>query len=133
MFRGSLKEYIDKVGAVRVLKCFFPAYRNSSTIDYTQPDQLPQQLIVKLTADDAPRYLEEYLAPMGDTIPLFIVISMVFIFKKVGNLYVKEVGVQIDKVDNQGVEVGTVIDANPEVMFHEILDQNTLKLNFFIP
>lgn len=132
MFNGSFKEYIDKVGAVRVLKCFFPAYRNSSIVDYTQPDQLPQYLVNKITAD-APRYLEEYLVHMGDTVPLFIVISMVFIFKKVGNLYVKEVGAQIDKVYNQGVKVSTVIDAHPEVMFHEILDQNTLNHDFFIP
>lgn len=132
MFRGSFKEYIDKVSAVRVLKCFLPAYRKSGTIDYTQPDQLPQYLVNKITAD-APRYLEEYLAPMGDTIPVFIVISMVFIFKKVGNLYIKEVGVQIDEIYNHGVEVGTVIDAHPEVMFHEILDQNTLNYDFFLP
>ena len=132
MFRGSFKEYIDKVSAVRVIKCFFPAYSNPGPIDYTQPDQLPPDLINQITAD-APRYLEEYLAPMRDTIPLFIVVSMVFIFKKVGNLYVKEVGVRIDKVDNHGVEVGTVIDAHPEVMFHEILDQNTLNHDFFLP
>ena len=130
MFRGSFKEYIDKVGAVRVLKCFFPAYSNPGPIDYTQPDQLPPDLINQITAD-APRYLEEYLAPMGDTIPLFIVVSMVFIFKKVGNLYVKEVGVQIEETKNMPSDA--LINAHPEVMFHEILDQNTLKLNFFIP
>lgn len=130
MFRGSFKEYIDKVGAVRALKCFFPAYRNSCAVDFTQPDQLPRYLVNQITAD-APRYLEEYLAPMGDTIPLFIVVSMVFIFKKVGNLYVKEVGVQIEETKNMSSDA--LINAHPEVMFHEILDQNTLNHQFFIP